>query len=121
AVLSFDELTRRPLLRRAATGELPLDYTTRVSVKLNDKARAQLAPRKTGRYRADHLVSFVAQVVHLIAAVDVDIEIIDRVHGETRKHAGQWLISPAVTFLEEVCSLHDPQFAQHIVSTHGDR
>ncbi|MCW2393252.1 hypothetical protein [Sphingobium sp. B11D3A] len=121
AVLSFDELTRRPLLRRAATGELPLDYTTRVSVKLNDKARAQLAPNKIGRYRAEHLVSFVAQVVHLIAAVDVDIEIIDRVHGETRKHSGQWLVSPAATFLEEVCSLQEPRFARHIVSTHADR
>lgn len=120
-VLSFDELTRRPLLRRAATGELPLDFTTRVSVKLNNRARAQLAPINMGGLRADYRVSFVAQVVHLIAAVDVDIEIIDRVHGEVRKHDGDWLSSSAETFLEEVCSLHRPQLASHIVSTHGGR
>lgn len=121
AVLSFDELTRRPLLRRAATGELPLDYTTRVSVKLNATARTQLQPRQMGRYRIEHPVSFVAQIVHLIAGVDVDIEIIDRVHRETRKHSGQWLTSPPGLFLEEVCSLHDPASALHIVSTHSDR
>lgn len=121
AVLSFDELTRRPLLRRSATGELPLDYTTRVSVKLNDKARAQLTPKMMRHYRFGHEVSFVAQVVHLIAAVDVDIEIIDRVHNETHKHAGQWLTSPAGNFLGEVCAINDAGSTRDIVSTHADR
>lgn len=122
AVLSFDELTRRPLLRRAATGELPLDYTTRVSVKLNEQARAQLKPRMEGlRYRREHPVSFLSQILQLIVAVDVDIEIIDRIHGETRKHSGQWLTSPAACFLEEVCALHEPSSARSIVSTHVDR
>lgn len=121
AVLSFDELTRRPLLRRAATGELPLDYTTRVSVKLNDKSRADLAAKSILYQHINHSVDFLAQVKHLIAAVDVDIEVIDRIHNETHKHDGQWLSSPADAFLTEVCALHHSEFADLVVSTHANR
>lgn len=120
-VLSFDELTRRPLLRRAATGELPLDYTTRVSVKLNEKARAQIEPQHTGGYRAEHTVNFVSLVTHLIASVDVDVEIIDRIHGLSRKHSGQWLTGSPKAFLEEVCALESARRATDIVESHQDR
>jgi hypothetical protein len=120
-VLSFDELSRRPLLRRAVTGELPIDYTTRVSVKLNESSRSQLKPNKEGTRRENYTVSFVSIIVHLIASVDVDIEIIDRINGETHKHAGQWLDSSGATFLEEVCSCLDQKSAEEIISTHNDR
>lgn len=121
AVLSFDELTRRPLLRPAVTGELPLDYTTRVSVKLSSKALAQLKPQRMGAYRDEHDVSFVSLVTHLVATANVDIEIIDRLHGETRKHSGKWLEGSARSFLEEVCSLRRPSDISRFVDRHHER
>ena len=120
-VLSFDELTRRPLLRKAVTGELPLDYTTRVSVKLNDKALAQMKPQRAGAYKAEHDISFVSSILHLVAAVDVDIEIIDRIHEQTRKHSGQWLTSASKIFLEEVCALQNPKGLANFVAAHQER
>jgi hypothetical protein len=121
AVLSFDELTRRPLLRRAATGELPIDYTTRVSVKLNERSCSEIEPRQMGQYRAEHSVDFTSIVVHLIASTDVDIEIIDRIHGTSRTHSGSWLISPPKNFLDEVCALQDPKEIAKIVESHEER
>ena len=120
-VLNFDELTRRPLLRRAATGELPLDYTTRVSVKLNKAARAQIEPQNMGRYKSEHYVDFISIVAHLVASVDVDIEIIDRLHGKNRKHSGHWLTGSSKAFLEEVCALGRPNEIESIVETHHER
>ena len=120
-VLSFDELTRRPLLRAAATGELPLDYTTRVSVKLNEKAVTQIEPHTMGSYRAEHSVSFVSLVTHLVASVDVDIEIINRIHDESRKHSGQWLIGSPQAFLEEVCALKNSNSIASFVERHQNR
>ena len=120
-VLSFDELTRRPLLRRAVTGELPLDYNTRVSVKLGEKAVSQLGAQRMGSYHREYDVSFVSLVTHLVATVNVDIEIIDRLHSETRKHSGQWLTGSSKAFLEEVCALRKPSEVSRFVDRHHER
>ena len=121
SVLNFDELTRRPLLRRAATGELPLDYTTRVSVKLSERARRQIGPQRRGRFGTEHEVSFVALVKHLIISADVDVEIIDRLHKKGHKHIGEWLSSSPKAFLEEICALQEEREASSIVELHQER
>ncbi|MFV8096499.1 hypothetical protein ACNQ25_25505, partial [Enterobacter cloacae complex sp.6730737] len=68
-----------------------------------------------------HYVSFVSLILHLVAAVDVDIEIIDRVHQQSHKHCGQWLASSPKDFLEEVCALQNPNGILQYIEAHQDR
>lgn len=106
-VLEFDNLVRRPLLRRGVTGDLPLDYSTRVSVALSDDVSKffdkSWVPDRTGN--AD--LRPRDQIRRLICCVDIDIEFHDRIAGHRWNHGWDWIHSDPKAFISEVFATTD--------------
>ena len=106
-VLEFSSLSSRPILRNAKDGELPTDFTTRISVRIADLGAFEESDdpyflyvyRRRGPYTIHKILS--ERVRHLISAVDVRIELEDRVSRAGFLHEPDWINSPAELFLEE--------------------
>ena len=120
-VLYFDELTRRPLMRPAVTGELPQDYSTRVSVKLNSSAVKSIEPFLSSGRPEGHPISFVDRLKHMTVGVNVDVEIVDRVHNEQWSHSGEWETGNVSAFLDEVCATQSLELRESIIKDNHDR
>jgi len=103
--LAFDSLATRPLLRKAGLDELPQDFSTRVSVRL-DNYEKLLHSTEISRIREPTGISFVRRVTQLVAGVDVNISIKDGFSGDTLQHKPDWLNSDPQVFIER---LYHPQ------------
>lgn len=113
-VLEFSNLSSRSILRPAEKDELPMDFSTRISVHLPSIARLT---RKLERLRLDdeedpietiHDV-LARSVVRLVSALDISVEIQDRFTGRTMHHGANWTESTPELFLGELLM----EYAEH--------
>ena len=112
-VLEFRSLATRPLLRPAEAKELPRVFSTRVSLKIDDKARV-FGPYKREpntyvslydlRYRAFQNLSFETALLRLIIMLDVQVEYMNRIDGTGFVHTSNIYEVDAAEFLEELLS-----------------
>lgn len=102
-VLQFNELSRRPLIRPAAVGELPLDYSTRVAVKLS-KGVIEATESDFVRPRVGINPRFYisTSIMQMTAGVDVHIDFIDEINNINWSHDADWVNSDPQRFLFEV-------------------
>lgn len=109
--LVFDSLSRRPLLRRAVTGELPRDYSCRVSVVLNSDSVEQLTGSDgVARTKFDDRFFVKDAIKRLVCALDVKVEFKNAVTGDEWIHNADWVESRAEVFLDEIGSeLHSEE------------
>ena len=108
-VLEFSSIRSRPHLRKASKDETPLDFQTRVSIKLRDPA-VRLFPRRsneipaTGRIedRPANVLRSVKYIRRLIASLDVDVEIADNISNVEYFHSHEWTQRSPVDFMENL-------------------
>lgn len=115
--LEFSGIHNRPILRTSPKGELPADFSTRVSVKIEDwidddgQSKQQddvpVWPRKLS-----------AAIRRLVSAVDVNIEFKDEYSGNSFFHKGAWIDSEPELFLEEILSTHDEPAKSNLIEAH---
>jgi hypothetical protein len=123
--LEFISLNSRPILRNSAEGELPTDFTTRVSVRiadlkaieeLRDRNLSPYAPRQSAPRTIHQILS--ESVRGLISAVDVRIEIEDKIAHTSFTHESDWITGSAETFLLETLSSTQEHYKERIVKAH---
>jgi hypothetical protein len=125
-VLEFSSITSRPILRPAKTGELPQDFSTRISVKLDDPCAFSEGERPDWRYSVtgERPRSFSQRVRLLILALDIEVEFIDE-NGTAHLHKPEWLSSGAREFLE-ILAAHEQnpnttiEAYEHLIQTLTD-
>lgn len=115
--LEISSISERPILRSASLDELPQDFITRISVKLDEPEKERLeevddpelvyyAYRREMRRRITKLQAvrdtIARELRYLTAAVDVDITVSDKTKNLQFKHSANWLDSDGEAFLREV-------------------
>jgi hypothetical protein len=123
-VLEFASLSSRPILRNALEDELPTDFTTRVSVRISnpdtveDTSRIHLLYRY--RHRPPRTIHGVLRerIKELVSAVDVKIEIEDRISRATFVHEPDWINCPSKEFLDETLSDTPEDIRKVMVEAH---
>lgn len=119
--LEFNSLSSRPILRTAGTDELPTDFTTRISVVVRDIPQPDLSfvynTTREEKPRTIHTL-IERRIPHLIASVDVDIEIDDTISGWKFLHSGEWENTSAKVFLEEILAGHSSDEILKLTRTH---
>lgn len=87
-VLEFQSLTRRPLIRAAEPSELPQDYSTRISVKIEDRSKTfpnfTIVSIHRGEERNKSLESVLRRMV---AMLDVSVEYTNNIDGTNFVHS----------------------------------
>ena len=102
--LEFYELSARPLLRNASRSELPADYTTRVSVLVEDQSMLSM-PTPNSRYTGIEVRSRAAlhdAMRQLVCAVDVNVDVRDMTSNYADSHKADWVNSDSNLFLDEI-------------------
>jgi hypothetical protein len=106
-VLEFDSLSNRPLLRRSEFGELPEDYNTRVSVRLEKadfavpRPRPEFSKRSVRRLSNSEWSDFGAQLKRLVSATNVRVEFSDGLGHRSFVHDENWEKAAPEVFLSE--------------------
>lgn len=124
--LEFKTLASRPILRSAEAGELPIDFSTRISVLVTEKIANQTRFGRLVRASMEYLsgnqaVAFVtATIRRLIAPLDVDVEIIDHLNNQTYRHSAHWLETESAVFLDELYSEADNSLRSDLIRAHKD-
>ena len=134
-VLEFDSLSTRPLLRDAAPDELPLDYNTRVSVRLDDPEALHL-PRPTrpasfedtpfvdrsmsASSRDQDWLTLSKLIMQLVAAVDVSINVSIKPAKLELNHHGDWEKSEPRKFLEVVAGARSAKEVESLILAHSE-
>lgn len=124
SVLEFERLSRRPLLRSAQVGELPRDFSTRVSVQVSDEIAESLSwnvPPLRGEYIVRAESSFFGKLLQLVCAVDVQVEIIDNINEKSVTHTSNWRTKPAEDFLEEVLPFQNREEERRLIAAHAPK
>lgn len=129
-VLEFDSVSARPIVRKAELGELPLDYVTRVSVRLDmdsdvfsnatrdvdrDVFLYSQAIRRSAMSSLEEILKHVRQ---LIAAVDVDVMLTYPARDIEYLRDAHWTTSSPDLFLEELLAPFDDR-AETIINVHS--
>jgi hypothetical protein len=95
-VLEFSSLNNRPILRKCRPSELPDEFSTRVSVKLEDIGHAQSQsdkPESSGIFQ---------YAIHLCSALDINVLVMDNLKQRSHKHSFDWLAVHSDYFIDEV-------------------
>jgi len=128
-VLEFSSLEGRPILRDAIVGELPMDISTRVSVRLESPDEEYRADPYLTRFgRAHHRSKDIENIhdvirkhiVKLISTVDITIHLEDKIEKTKIKHNPNWQKTSAKKFLSEILSEYTPFEKKAIIDTHKD-
>jgi hypothetical protein len=122
-VLEFSSISTRPILREARPGELPHDYSTRVSVKIeNPKLSLAIIDASdfpsSGKRDASRRTLLDA-VRHLTSALDVEFELLDMTESIKFTHGADWTTSSSDQFLREVLSPVPEDERGELVSAHA--
>ncbi len=105
-VLVFDGLNRRPLIRKAVTGELPRDFSTRVTVVLDDRHASLFKDDCSSvKSRKDREFKIGKELRRLICSLDINVEYKNDITGASWRHSADWLNSDALDFLKEVTGM----------------
>lgn len=123
--LEFSSLDSRPILRPASSAEVPTDYITRVSVKVtNIKDLAEIDTKARFRGYGEFPTLDLHQIVQrrirsLVAALDVRIEIEDKIANVSSIHAPDWEVTPPDQFIRELLAVEREQIEDGIVAEHS--
>jgi hypothetical protein len=118
-VLEFSSIASRPILRDAEHGELPRDYSTRVSVRIENPgvSLTVVADLRAGR-RVRSRRRLLDDIRCLTSALDVEFELADKTEGIDFIHGPNWTTSPSDQFLHEVLSHIPTAERDRLVSAH---
>jgi hypothetical protein len=98
--LVFSGLSKRPIIRDSVKNELPLDVSTRVSVKLrNDE---EVLEELGFSNDEDQQASLKEQLRILLGGVDVEVKVTHVSAGWSLHHLARWELVPAKKFLESI-------------------
>jgi hypothetical protein len=112
-VLQFFSIDRRPIVRSAASDELPVDYSTRIAIKLTHPAFSH--DKKSTHQRGP---SFADRIRHLVCAVDVRIEFLDSIAGTSFVHEPEWTATSSEVFLDELLAFLPAKDRRDLVERH---
>jgi hypothetical protein len=139
-VLEFESISRRPIIREANKGELPLDFSTRVSVCLDDNLvfdhsdvfrrrsrRNLLAERalttlddERGNTKRNALL-FLGRVKSLMSCVDIRFDYNDHCNSIEFSHAPDWISQDAPSFLRELYADLPGADLDDLIANHAHR
>ena len=122
-MLTFAGLERRPILREANEDEIPLDCSTRVSVRVSDvEAFTRLIEEKADvGYERSLTISPVSALKRLFSAVDVKIEYTDEIHKECFVHHPNWINIAPQQFLRSLTAGEDDNWLiEASIEAHAD-
>jgi hypothetical protein len=126
-VLEFSSISARPILRNAEAVELPIDFTTRVSVRLKDLKELSEPLTHSLIFRQQHpevpqyldIHQIIAQRIRrLIAGLDVTTELDDKISKTKYLHNADWRTSAAEQFLDEILSEVPQSARKEIIQIH---
>ncbi|WP_161495075.1 ATP-binding protein [Caulobacter sp. BP25] len=101
-VLDFRALNARPILRPARPGELPKDFSTRVSVRISNVDEKFAQKVRNSPLRGYSERKFENAVLRLISMLDVKVEYNDKISGASFLHdPNVYEVNPH-TFIDEV-------------------
>lgn len=114
-VLEFESIGRRPLLRPAKPGELPLDFSTRISVRVTDadklltsKELLALSDKYVPQASDEATASgFATRVASLASSLDVEVIFRDTVSANSFHHRPSWMNIANEDFLRELYGTHE--------------
>jgi hypothetical protein len=125
-VLTFSSIASRPIIRPAGPHELPADYSTRISVRIDDPSLFEPAVHVRDRsrqlyfdYRPPRPTSVFDWVRNLIVATDVEVEISDQIHNSSYVHHANWTSCPADEFLNELLAVETAGQRRILVEGHS--
>jgi hypothetical protein len=125
-VLAFSSIASRPIIRPAGQHELPADYSTRVSVKIEDLSLFEPAVQMQDQlqfhvsYRQPRKTQVFDWIRNLIVATDVEVEILDRIHNHTYVHHANWTLCPPDQFLNELLAYGSANQRSALVEAHSN-
>jgi hypothetical protein len=123
-VLEFDSISRRPIIRDAHEDELPLDFSTRISVRLDsdlvfgevhefhefedfvlEAAVREGAKNATGNECGIGIKNakfFAKKVMSLMSCVDIQFDLSDSCNSISFRHDPDWINQDSSSFLREL-------------------
>jgi len=129
-VLEFSSIDNRPILRNAKKGELPNDFCTRISVRIEDidelsedASSSLLRARRRGKSSEQVTVHdiLVTRVRQLIAALDINVEIEDKIAGSSYSHGSDWQNVSVDRFLDELLSGLPEEQSARLIAMHQNQ
>lgn len=120
--LEFESLATRPILRTVPISELRQDFSTRVSVRLEDAKKLNHTRERSAHYywRRPNIAppSLADRISQLILAVDVKVIVDDQLNDQSIVHDANWIASDAHQFLKR---LHSTAFGKAHAKNIADR
>ncbi len=108
-VLEFQSLEYRPIVRSPFPKEMPLDFTTRVSVKISNATSKSLhsftpKPNPSSYYMrpARPIQSIKRYVQNLVATLNVRVEFLDKETDDLHVHKPNWHEQPAADVIQDL-------------------
>lgn len=126
-VLDFSSIESRPILRNARRGELPIDVSTRISVRIDDIEKTNEEEnftnfRSTRMHRESEKQTIhqtlQKRVRQLVAALDLEVVINDTIENLHFHHGANWKDSPSSEFLEDILAPYGPEVRNSVIKTH---
>lgn len=125
-VLEFRSLATRPLIRNADPKELPRDMSTRVSLKVENKAflyernksRSDRVRFMQSQLDPSYESSLDKSILKLISMLDVKFDYSDRVSGKNFQHSPDIYNIGSTEFLEELYSNYDERYLNTLKSAY---
>lgn len=110
--LEFKTLTLRPLIREADAKELPTDFSTRVSLRIEERSRiVGLYKNHDDRYfmrRSKSEVTIASAILRLVAMLDIRLEFADKITGASFEHGSKIYDTSSDVFIDELyCDISD--------------
>lgn len=127
-VLEFNSLSSRPILRDARQGELPVDFSTRVSIQLDrdleEESRSEFEYRvmrydRRQKRRTIHEV-ISSDIRRLVSSLDINVTFDDEVSGAQAQHSYNWESSSPEDFIRSIYPSVSPPASELIISMHKD-
>ena len=127
-VLEFSSLSTRPIVRNAAPGELPVDFSTRISVQLNPDIDQNLElDSEFIRYRnrRERISRNIHEVIskdirRLILSLDINVECSDEISGIKYEHTSKWEISDPDDYLRAIMPQYSTEIMNLVADMHRD-
>jgi len=135
-VLEFESISKRPIVRVAKTGELPIDYSTRVSARLDRNVLREylMRRRSLSRFTASEFFEnanaedeslseqfFARKIKSLVSCLDVDFEYMDSRNSIEFSHSHDWMNNGSAEFLSELYADFSNERLGQILKEHAHR
>jgi len=127
-VLEFQSLSARPLIRSAESRELPRDFSTRVSLKVDNYQKMFGPQQHPDPVYADYRmmmrrnpqnVSFENGLLRLISLLDIQVEYTNKIDGTSFVHSPDIYGVAGADFLDELLPDLDEKTRDHVKLAHA--